>query len=560
MADTDFITKSVTAEDQGRVYNGVLNMIVPNVWGSSSNNILIPPALPPYWSQSRDSVLRATTYNEAMWGAAVGITITKAASASWELKGLGERKLKRLQELYLFADGRLVGWVQFLSKHLRDFLTLDNGAFVEIVRGGKSIGSPIIGLRHLDGLRSTRTGDPKVPLLYRDRKSKIHELKAHQVMMFSDMPDPSETYYGVGNCAAGRAYPAIYKLAAIEWYLREKIAGLRPLAIYIVNGLLQNQIEGAVRAAEEQTIAKGLAAYMGAVIVGVPSDKPPQLATIPLAELPDRFNRKEEFDLAVLTYANSLGLDPQDLQPLSGQGLGTGTQSVVLAEKSAGKGLSAWRQQWTHQNNELVLPETATWIFIERDLRDMNSQADLDKKRIETMKAAIEGGIVMPEQAVQILVDQNVLPKEFLPATDMTPPMALADDEKEQPVVKPVKVDNPSFAAGGEEVQPAEGEETNPNPPMDIAQQQAADQLGEVPTVNAGNRAEQTEEETPEEEAAPEEETEEEEPKKKKEFDMQTAIEDGRNLLNGQAIADRLRRGTIQRKLLRKQKELDKIA
>ncbi len=556
MADTDFITKSVTAEDQGRVYNGVLNMIVPNVWGSSSNNILIPPALPPYWSQSRDSVLRATTYNEGMWGAAVGITITKAASSSWELKGLSERKLKKLQELYLFADGRLVGWVQFLSKHLRDFLTTDNGAFVEIVRAGKSIGSPIIGLRHLDSLRSIRTGDPKTPLLYRDRKSKVHELKSHQVMMFSDMPDPAETFYGVGNSAASRAYTSIYKLAAIEWYLREKIAGLRPLAIYIVNGLLQNQIEGAVRAAEEQTIAKGLAAYMGAVIVGVPSDKPPQVATIPLAELPDRFNRKEEFDLSILNYANALGLDPQDLQPLSGQGLGTGTQSVVLAEKSAGKGLSAWRQQWVHQNNELVLPETAVWIFVEHDLRDQKSQADLDKVRIDTMKSAIEGGIVMPEQAVQVLVDQNVLPREFLPAVDMTPSMALADDEKEKPDVQKVKVDNPSFAAGGEEV-PAEGGDNNPNPPVDIGQQQAVDALAEIPNVSGGKEEEEAanEEETPEEETAPDEETEPAK-KKKKEFDMQTAISDGKVMLDGLAIADRLKTGTMRRRLIKKQLDL----
>ena len=64
----------------------------------------------------------------------------------------------------------------------------------------------------------------------------------------------------------------------------------------------------------------------------------PGIATIPLADFPDNFNRRDELDIAILGYANNLGLDPQDLQPLTGQALGTGAQSQVLNEKAKGKG------------------------------------------------------------------------------------------------------------------------------------------------------------------------------------------------------------------------------
>ena len=68
--------------------------------------------------------------------------------------------------------------------HLRDYLLTDNGAFVEVVRASAASGSRIIGLAHLDSARCTRTADPDVPILYRDRLGKIHEMRWWQVLTF----------------------------------------------------------------------------------------------------------------------------------------------------------------------------------------------------------------------------------------------------------------------------------------------------------------------------------------------------------------------------------------
>jgi hypothetical protein len=442
MAIDPIYTKSVTKDDLGEVHasGGIIRMIVPLMQGFGTGDgsaIQIPPQPPPYWTPRRDLMLRATVHHESMWAAAIGIAITKMACLSWEVTSEVPRRAARAQDILLEADGLRVGWVAFIMKHLRDYLTTDNGSFIEIVRETSRASSKIVGLRHLDSMRITRTGDPAIPAIYRDRVGNLHELKDYQIIMLSDMPDPADTYYGVGQCAASRAYYAIYKLAAIEWYLREKVTGMRPLAIHIVNGILDKQLKSAVDTAKEDQTSKGVAAYMGAVMIGIPADQSPGLVTIPLADFPDRFNRKEEFDIAMLTYADCIGLDPQDLQPLTGQAIGTGAQSQVLADKTKAKGLSAWRQDFSHALNTFVLDEKTIFAFTELDYRDMEAKAKVSQARAGVASSRITAQITTPAQELQILVDDDELPKEFLPQ-DVTPGDTLSDSEKPESETKPV--------------------------------------------------------------------------------------------------------------------------
>lgn len=414
----ELFMKSVTEGDLGKVSNGaVLQIIVPFYQGS--DRVPLPPQLPPYWSYQRDMTLRSTIYHEAMWAASVSIAICKVSSMSWVFEGkTSAKKLKQAQELLLFADGQQVGWMGFIQKHLRDYLTTDNGGFIEIVRAHKGAGSRIVGIRHLDAIRCQRTGDPDIPVIYRDKMGRMHEMKDYQVMLFSDMPDPSETYYGVGVCAATRSYYQIYKLSVIENYLREKVSGIRPLAIYIVNGVLDQQLQGAVQTAKTEEQARGMVSYMGAIVIGIPNDIQPQLVTIPLAELPDRFNRKEEFDISVLTYADNLGLDPQDLQPLGGRSMsGAGAQSEILQDKAKGKGLVSWKQDWVHHVNTYILPEAVIrFRFTERDYRDLAQQSGIQLQHAQIAAARISAGITNADQELQVMVTNDELPTDFLKA------------------------------------------------------------------------------------------------------------------------------------------------
>lgn len=426
MADVDVKKRSVTAADVGDLRGApVFHWMINGTMGGS-------PGLPVWWSPSRDYYLRQTIELESFWTSAIGVAITKMSSQAWELESDQPRVRNYFQDLLLAADNNQ-SWVNFLSKHLSDFLCTDNGAFIEIVRATSGAGSRILGLMHLDSLRCTRTGDPDIPVIYRDSKGKQHEMRAHQVILMSDMPDSAATWFGVGHCAASRAYRGILKLAAIENYIYDKVSGKRSLAIDVVKGLSDKQIQTAMQTAKEQREAQSVYgnaySYMGVTVIPTLSDLPLETVRLNFAELPDGFDRQQEFNISMLQYANAIGLDPQDLQPLTGAALGTGTQATVLAEKGKGKGLAAWRQQFTHNTNQFILPDSVTFAFMEKDLRDEQAQANVDQTRTQTADVLVKDAILTPAQAAQILADAKVIPEEFVPV-DQTPGGTLEDTEK----------------------------------------------------------------------------------------------------------------------------------
>jgi hypothetical protein len=265
-------------------------------------------------------------------------------------------------------------------------------------------------------------------VVYWDLQGKWHELRWWQVGVFADMPDVTEANGGAGICAAEGAYPHIRKMAAIERYVTEKISGERPLAINFVSGVSTRQVDEGMESAKTSALAKGHSTYMGAVIIPVPHPDV-SVVTIPLAELPDGFNRKEEFDIALLAYANNLGLDPQDLQPLTGQQLGAGAQSQVLDQKSKGRGLALLQKMYAQWLNEFVLDNATVFSWYEKDLRDEGLEADNLKKRGEWATLLAEKGIITTGQATNVLVDYGDLPTEFLDA-DVTQTGDVSDDEK----------------------------------------------------------------------------------------------------------------------------------
>lgn len=435
MPKSDVLKKSVTAnnytDDAGRKDGPVMRFMVGDgQYGSGFMNGL-PPYPPPYWSFQRDDLLRSTVYFESMWASAIYIATTKIGSLAWKVVGDVPLQVRRAQELLLQADSNN-SWVSFISKHLRDFLLTDNGAFIEIIRASSAAGSKVLGLMQLDSRRCMRTGDPDIPIIYRDRKGGEHEMRSHQVIAMSDMPDPAEMWYGVGLCAASRAYRAIYKLAAIENFVAEKVSGRRPLALNFVNNVSQKQIEQVIKDAEMQAQSRGMSSYMGAVVVGmIDPGAPAGVATINLAGMPEGFDPDLERRKAYLAYANAIGLDPQDIDPelLGSKSLGTGAQSRVIDDKASGKGIIAYQKQMMHMISTWIMPERVMFYFSETDLRDQIQQANLEKARTDVQVARVQGGLITPAMATQLLVDAGDLPQQFV-NTDLTPMTELTDTSR----------------------------------------------------------------------------------------------------------------------------------
>lgn len=412
---SDVLKRSVTDGDHNKA-DGFSVLLGPTSWGSQIGllaGVKGATGLPPYASKTADIILSETPFIENMWASALNTAITKQTGLGFTVEDIDENatRLKRAQDLLINYDGR---YIHGLARNLRDYLTTDNGSFIEIVRQSNAAGSRVIGLRHLDSLRCFRTGDPRRPVIYLDRSGKHHLLNDYDVVMFSDMPSPRAEYVGYGVCAARRAFEVILKLTAMETYVREKVSGSRNLAIHIVNGITSQQLEGALVSTENAQRGKGYVVYKGSTIIPMIKDEPPSVVTIPLAEIPDGFNADSERRDAYLRYANALGVFVGEIQPLSGQGLGTGQQAVVGQEVSEGRGLASWRKSFEHAITHKILPEKCSFYFAVADTKDKKDRADGLSAWANALKTLIDTKTITPEQALNVLVDEGELPREFL--------------------------------------------------------------------------------------------------------------------------------------------------
>lgn len=372
-----------------------------------------------------DEALGATLALEDMWAGAISQAVTKLAVRDFEVSDTDDSTLRtrRAQDLLLNFDGP-IEWRSGINKTAQDFLMCRNGCFIEVERVSKTANSKIRALWHLDSLRCRRTGNPDYPVIYWSLDSQWHPLRADQVIFFADMPSPRASLYGVGIPAAERAFKTIVKLAAVETYFREKITGARALKLVFISGMTKRKLEQVKETSDAEQERRGYTVYKGAVVVPTETDQAISIAEVDLAGVPDGFDVETERRDAYLRYANAIGIPVQDIQPLSGQGLGTGTQTVVLDEAAEGRGLVYFPKMLEDKLNWLTMPKTTTFIFKTNDLRDQQAQAAVNQTKANTIML-LKGnptapGIISDAQALNMAADEGIVPKEFLPE-DVTP-------------------------------------------------------------------------------------------------------------------------------------------
>lgn len=413
--------------------------------------------LPRYWSWARDAMLAATVHREDMWGSVVARTGTKFAAHGYTIRDADDstRRVAAGQALLKQADGGQ-GWVTFAEKVMQDLLTTDNGVCVRIRRADdatqtiklkaaytyqeqtfdeaqvvqSSRAGKIIGLYHLDSLRCMRTGNLAYPVRYQPLFGPPQLLRWDQVLMYADQPSPRAELLGVGLCAASRAYKTITTIAALRQMLYEFVAGTGATKLAFLQGISEPTLKGIIKAGEIDAQAKGLVYYLGTILGAIPSDTAMSLIEVLLKQLPQNFDLKQVIDDAYLIYANAIGIPVQDIQPLSGQGLGTGTQSIVLQEQARGIGLAAFLKWWEQTVSDRILPATTELSFDDdNDLRDQEQRAKVRQIRGADRAARIASGEISPSVARQLAADDQDLPQELL-AQDVTPGGQISDDEK----------------------------------------------------------------------------------------------------------------------------------
>lgn len=442
--NTSVLKKSVTAGDYDT--KGRKPFLLGTYGGDLVGNHQMLPNPGTYWSHERDRNLSATVTYESFWSSAIYTAISRIASKEWKVKG-PESSQRATREMLMDSVGR-GGWGQFLSRHLRDYLLSDNGAFIEIIRAAPSRGAKIVGLAHLPSSRCYRTNDPERPVLYRGRDGKEHWLRDWQVISISDMPQADDALGGLGLCAASRAYEAIYRTWIISQYITEKVGGKRPLSLEFVSNISEEQVEASIETAKNTRAAEGMAHYMGSVII--PGLDPAQgitKETVDLASLPDGFDSEKEYRRAALIYANAIGLDPQDLDPqlLASRALGTGAQARVIDDKASGKGIAAWENAFVQAINQYVVPGRVTFSFEENDYRDNLQKIAVDSQQLALIKELGLSGLVTFEQGQQMAIDKSLIPASFASTPDLTSDGESGSGQKPMPKQMPTRPQGTPF-------------------------------------------------------------------------------------------------------------------
>lgn len=377
-----------------------------------------------------DWTLMRTPRHEGMWADAVYTAISKAAAWGWETSGAVPLRRKRLQELLLYSTaGVFVGYVPFITAHLRGYLLTGKGVF-EIERETSAYSSRIKALHHLNPMRVRFTDNPEEPVEYMDRNGRVHRLRYHEVIMMGDQTDPTEGDLGTVESAAMRAYDRIKTMEAIHTYLYEKVTGARPLEIEFIQGVSDDNIRDAIRSSDSDLSRGGSIMYKGKMLVPIMGDLPINRVTIPVSSVPDSFNYQEIHDNTAVIYAASIGMDVNDIDPRLGQraGIGSGAQSVVLEMKARGKGLAAWREDFIQQIHRLVADAGTTFAFSENYVDDEIKRAQLAQTRANTRKQMLENGEITQQQAQNMAADVGDIPKEFLQVDDTQTGIDESDD------------------------------------------------------------------------------------------------------------------------------------
>jgi hypothetical protein len=206
-----------------------------------------------------------------------------------------------------------------LEKFLYDYFIFDNGSFLEVLGEGLPNG-PIIGtphgVRHLDSLRCTRTGDPIYPVVYETAQNKKkYKLHFTRVIALSQQVSGMASMHEVGFSAASRSFEIGQVLADQMDYKLEKM-GSRPASkIIVAKGVDTNEVIKSFMMAEELMDSLGLRRYAKTVVIG--GDPDIGVESVDLNNF-EPFDEETGTLMAMFALSYIWGLDVRDVWPIQG--------------------------------------------------------------------------------------------------------------------------------------------------------------------------------------------------------------------------------------------------
>jgi hypothetical protein len=352
-------------------------------WGIGGYEYTLP------WAdrQERQAYLARLRYhpqNTLFQSAALSVQ-RQVAGVPWEISG--ERRVDWFQSILMNADrGR--GWASFLSKLIFDFLTLDDGAVIEVIGFGPTdthLSRELVsGLGILDPLRCYFTDNDEFPVWYQDIYGEMHKMHRTRVIRLVDMPMSAQEVYGRGFCALSRAVAWVQQSITLMTYTGEMLNNQPPAGILNVGHVsnpknFQDAYEQYIAALKNanESVYKPVFKYVEGMTAKA------EIEFVPFASAPPNFDAETYTRLQAQGIASAMGIDPQDILPLVGGSFGTNTQSKVLDRKAHGRTLGYLLQEIERKLNALVLPDDLEFAFKHKDSEESARQADEATKHMQ---------------------------------------------------------------------------------------------------------------------------------------------------------------------------------
>lgn len=388
----------------------------PNVYGGligDGYGMFIPGAvdlIPPWGTPACDWQLRVVDYmqHNALWSGAKQVWKEKFLSTPYEISG-GKKLTYQWQDI-LFDSENGQGYDALMQPSLDDYLVLNRGMFIEKISYGDPStpiqeGAKILGLAHLDALRIVFTGSRETPYIYYSEwTNTAHLLHESRVIHLADSPSPNTRMYGMGRSKLYNAMTVANMQILLGRYNNELMNDAPPPGLVIFNNINPDQIDNLMTQYEADRRREGQVSYRQIIdLRGLDPDKPATVQFVPLASVPSDFDYEKYMKMHVNLLAVVMGLDPQDIWPLSTHSIGSGAQSDILSKKTQGKGPGYFLTRMEREFNK-VMP-----VSLEFKFKAANTEQGLEEAQIaQTWVAVLKDAIFMTEQEQRELAANQI--------------------------------------------------------------------------------------------------------------------------------------------------------
>lgn len=369
--------------------------------------------VPPHWSRARDAFLRKLVYDNDALKTAVLTFTNKVVTIPFSIEAHDrsiarhvrsaanlESSLRRYSGS--MSSSPIKGFEEAFKMFVKDYVTQDNGAFMQVLGEGPSDG-PIVGaptgVVHLDSALCTRTKDIQFPVKYLNAgmgsDNKEYKLHYTRVIEMANLPSSEYTLNGVGLCAVSCCIDAARELWDMYKYSQEMFGSRPPNQIlYAKKGATKKNLDDMLLAWQMKMDQEQRHRFGGTLVVAPRmANQELELAIIKLSQMPENYIRKDATTINKSEIAAAFGLDLRDLAYTLGAPSRTG-DAEVQDRKGRGKGVGEFIETFTKRMNEVYLNSDTHFInFDYLDDEQDEQQSVIRNARAQARERDLRSGI-----------------------------------------------------------------------------------------------------------------------------------------------------------------------